>query len=209
MNCTLCETPLINEADDHYFICNTCGAYVKNNKYHLNTEQEKNRYKEHNNDVNDFRYQNFTSPITNNVLKKFTKKHLGLDYGCGSGPVISKILQDKGYQIKLFDPYFYRNQDYLNYQYDYIIACEVIEHFFYPKQEIENLIGLLKTNGYLYIMTHVYNSQIDFKNWYYKKDPTHVFIYTEKTIQFITKKYHLSIEKQNNRTIIFSKKPTT
>lgn len=205
MKCTLCSTPLTNKADDYYFICDTCGAYIKNVKYYLTTEQEKCRYEEHHNDVNDLGYQKFTSPITNNILEKFSPKHLGLDYGCGTGPVISKMLQDKGYKVELFDPYFYPNQKYLDYRYDYIIACEVFEHFYHPKEEIERLIGLLKPNGYLYIMTHLYSSQIDFKKWYYRKDPTHVFIYTEKSISFIANKYSMYIERQSDRLIILKK----
>ena len=209
MNCPLCETLLINKVDDYYYLCPTCGAYVKDKSFYLNTKQEKDRYEEHNNDVNDLQYQNFTSRITNAVLEQFNTTHLGLDYGCGTGPVISKILKDKGYQILLYDYYFYQNNDYLNYQYDYIFSCEVFEHFYHPKQEIEKLLKLLKPKGVLLIMTHLYNSSIDFKNWYYRKDPTHVFIYTAKTILFIAKKYMLPIEKQNDRMIILKKRPTT
>jgi 2-polyprenyl-3-methyl-5-hydroxy-6-metoxy-1,4-benzoquinol methylase len=207
MNCTLCETLLENKADEFYFICDTCGAYIKNQDFYINSLQEKAVYEEHNNDVNDIGYQNFTSPITKAILAKFTSKHLGLDYGCGTGPVISKLLKDKGYQIELYDPYFYPNENYLNYQYDYIFSCEVFEHFYQPKKEIEKLLAVLKPTGSLLIMTLVYDSEIDvdFKNWYYRKDPTHVFIYTKKTIQFIADKYKLKTKIENNRMIIFEK----
>jgi SAM-dependent methyltransferase len=205
MNCILCENPLMNKADDYYFICDICFAYVKDSKYYINSDQEKKRYAEHNNDVNNIHYQHFTSPITNTVLENFTAKHLGLDYGCGSGPVITKMLIKQGYKTKLFDPYFYPDNSYLRYQYDYIICCEVIEHFHHPKIEIEKLLQLLKNHGFLYVMTHLYNSKIDFTNWYYRKDPTHIIIYTEKTIEFIANKYRLSVENQNDRLIIINK----
>ena len=202
MKCTLCDTVLDKMADEYYFICNTCGAYVKDEKYYLNRKEEKERYKEHDNDVFDEGYQNFTSPITNAILENHNAEQLGLDYGSGTGPVISKQLKDQGYQVKLYDPYFHPDEDYLNYSYDYIFCCEVFEHFYEPKQEIEKLLHLLKPGGRLYIMTHLYNKKIDFTDWYYRNDPTHVFIYTQKTIEFIAKRYALTIEELTDRLII-------
>ncbi len=205
MNCTLCTTQLKNKADNYYFICPTCGAYVKDKKYYISEEQEKKVYNTHNNDVNDIRYQHFTSPITNEILKDFEPSHLGLDYGCGTGPVISKQLIDKGFRVKLYDPFFHPSKAYLKYQYDYIFSCEVFEHFYQPKQEIEKLLSLLKPNGKLLVMTHLYNHSIDFYNWYYRNDPTHVFIYTKSTIDYLVKKYELTIEKGNERLTVFKK----
>ncbi|MDZ7607001.1 MAG: class I SAM-dependent methyltransferase [Cyclobacteriaceae bacterium] len=202
MNCTLCDTLLTKMVDEYYFICSTCGAYVKDKKYFIDNTREKERYEEHNNDVADVGYQNFTSPITNAILKNHNKQQLGLDYGCGTGPVIAKQLKDKDYQVKLFDPYFYPVYDYLNHQYDYIFSCEVFEHFNQPKLEIEKLVRLLKPEARLYIMTHLYNPDINFTNWYYRNDPTHVFIYTLKTIEFIVLKYSLTLEKISDRLII-------
>lgn len=209
MNCTLCNTLLNIKADEFYFICQTCGAYVKDKKFYVSQNQEKARYVEHNNDVDDIRYQKFTSPITEAIIDNHSKEDLGLDYGCGTGPVISKQLLDKGFQINLFDPFFYPEQDYLHYQYDYIFSCEVFEHFYEPKQEIEKLLLLLKPNGKLYIMTHLYSNKSDFKNWYYRKDPTHVFVFTKKTIEFIVNNNNLIIEKLTDRLIIIKKLPTT
>ncbi len=204
MNCTLCETVLKNKADDFYFICDMCGSYLKDQKFYLDNLQEIGIYEKHQNDVNDIRYQNFTSPITNSVLSTFTSNHLGLDYGCGTAPVISKLLRDKGYRVELYDPYFYPNENYQNYKYDYIFSCEVFEHFYNPKQELEKLLSILKPNGSLLIMTLIYDFEVDFKDWYYRKDPTHVFIYTKKTVQFIAEKYNLKFEIQNNRLVVFT-----
>lgn len=203
MNCTLCETLLENKADDFYFICETCGSYLKDQKFYLNNLQEIGIYEKHKNDVNDIRYQNFTSPITNSILSTFTSNDLGLDYGCGTAPVISKLLKDKGYQVELYDPYFHSNEKYMNYQYDYIFSCEVFEHFYNPKQEIEKLLSILKPTGSLLVMTLIYDFEVDFKDWYYRKDPTHVFIYTKKTVQFIADRYNLEAKIEKNRMVVF------
>lgn len=207
MNCTLCNTFLEKKAGECYFICQTCGAYVKHHKHHLDSKLEKETYEQHNNDVNDARYQNFTSPITNAILRNQTQDQLGLDYGCGTGPVIAKQLAEKGFKVKLYDPYFHPDPTYLNYQYAYIFSCEVFEHFYNPKQEIEKLLRLLKPDGRLYVMTHMYDFKINFPDWYYLKDPTHVFIYTQRTFAFIAQKYQLVIEEITGRLAILKKLP--
>lgn len=193
-------------ADEYYFICDTCGAFHKNEKYYINPKEEKERYEEHHNDVNNSSYQRFTSPITNAILANHTKTQLGLDYGCGTGPVISKQLSEKEYQVHLYDPFFYPNLDYMNYKYDYIFSCEVFEHFHQPKIEIENLLALLKSGGKLYVMTHLYNSKINFNNWYYRNDKTHVFIFTLKTIEYIIKTYNLISINISDRLFILQKR---
>ena len=208
MKCTLCKTVLNKMADEYYFICSTCGAFVKDEKYYLERKEEKERYKKHENDVHDERYQDFTSPITDAILNNHTVDHLGLDFGSGTGPVIAKQLRDEGYQVKLYDPFFHPTTDYLSHYYDYIFSCEVFEHFYDPKQEIEKLLELLKPGGRLYIMTHLYDFEIDFEHWYYRNDPTHVFIYTNKTIEYIAEKYALDIEEMTDRLIILKKSAT-
>lgn len=205
MECTLCHCALDDRADAYFYICKNCGAYVKDNKYYLTASQEKERYEQHQNDVHDARYQQFTSPITEAVFAHQNPEQLGLDYGCGSGPVISYQLSSKDYQVVLYDPYFHPNPDYLQNRYDYILSCEVFEHFYQPDKEIRKLISLLKPGGRLYIMTHLYSDQYDFERWYYRNDPTHVFIYTEKTIHFIADKYQLAIDVLSERFIILSK----
>ncbi|WP_445749796.1 class I SAM-dependent methyltransferase [Polaribacter sp.] len=205
MHCTLCENPLENKVDDFYFHCNVCDAYVKDSKFYINYQQEKKRYEAHNNDVNDAGYQKFTSPITNFILQNYSPNHLGLDFGCGKGPVISEQLQKHGFQIKLYDPFFYPDENYLNFKYDYIFSCEVFEHFHHPKNEIDKLLHLLKTSGKLLVMTHLYDGEIAFSNWYYRNDPTHVFIYTSNTFAYIATKYQLNLGFQNNRFIILQK----
>ena len=205
MHCTLCENPLIKKVDEFYFHCTICDAYVKDCQFYINYQQEKKRYEAHNNDVNDVGYQRFTSPITHFILENYETNHLGLDFGCGNGPVISQQLQKKEYQIKLYDPFFYPDKSYLYVQYDYIFSCEVFEHFHHPKIEIENLLPILKPKGRLLIMTHLHDDVSNFSNWYYRRDPTHVFLYSYKTFAYIALKYQLSLKIHNNRFIILQK----
>jgi len=168
-----------------YYQCNNCfGIFVDKNLI-PNKAEEKLRYKEHKNDVNDKQYQKFVSPITSAILNDFTKGNTGLDFGAGTGPVISKILKDNNYNIKLYDPFFYNDSNLLDEKYNYVACCEVIEHFHTPYKEFSMLKKMLLPNGKIYCMTYLYDESIDFHNWNYKNDRTHVFIYHKNTIEWI------------------------
>jgi SAM-dependent methyltransferase len=205
MLCPLCHNELKIKADNEFFVCSRCGAYVKDKAFYIKPTEEKSRYEEHNNDVNDTHYQQFARPVVNLVLENFTPAHPGLDYGCGTGPVIAKMLEDKSYQVTRYDPFFYPDERYLNHRYDFICSCEVFEHFHQPKHEIQKLRALLKPNGWMIVMTHIYTRKIDFKRWYYRKDPTHIFIYTEKTLEYIAEHFNLSVDIFSERLVRFKK----
>ena len=202
MNCTLCDTSLTSKINEEFYNCKTCKAIIKDKKYYLSAEEEKERYELHNNDVTDVNYQKFTSPITNYILNRFLPQHKGLDFGSGTGPVISSELEKKSYNVTKFDTYFEPNIEALKSKYDYIFSCEVFEHFYNPKKEVETLISLLKKNGSLLIMTLLFDNEMNFDTWFYKKDPTHVFIYRKETFLFIAKKYNLEIDVLTDRFIV-------
>lgn len=172
-------------------------------KFHLTSELEKKRYELHNYDINDAGYRNFTAPLINAVINDFSPQHSGLDYGCGRVPVISEILKENGYLIKIYDPFFHPDTDAFEDKYDYIICCEVFEHFRHPEKELIKLKNLLKSNGKLYIMTHIYAEPTDFSKWYYRNDPTHVFIAQPETFKYIEKEFRMKIVSMNDRLVIF------
>jgi SAM-dependent methyltransferase len=162
---------------------------------------EIDRYSTHNNDVNDPRYRQFVSPITNGILKDFNQNHIGLDFGSGTGPVITVVLKEQGYSIVTYDPFFDNRPEVLTKNYDYIACCEVVEHFHHPYLEFAKLKTLLKPNGKLYIMTELYREEIDFQDWYYKNDPTHVFFYQKPTLEWIKYTFNFSSVQINGRLI--------
>ncbi len=205
MLCPLCDSPLSTQMDTHFYDCDTCKAIVKHKKHHLTPTEEKAHYECHNNDVEDIGYQKFTMPITKYVLDNFLPEHIGLDFGSGTGPVISSMLEKNNYNIVQYDPFFTPNEKIFDTTYDYIVSCEVFEHFTNPKLEIDRLIRLLKPNGILLIMTLLYKNTIDFKTWYYKNDPTHIFMYRSETIEYIAKEKRLDILELTDRCIVLKK----
>lgn len=166
-------------------------------------DQEHHRYLQHENNVNDPGYQKFVEPLTTAVQKYFKPTHQGLDYGAGPGPVSSHLLNQKGYQINLYDPFFHPDQKVLQQQYDFVICCEVIEHFHHPAQEFKQLRERLKPDGKLFCMTEIYSAQIDFRGWHYKNDATHVIFYHAKTLEYIKNKFGFKALDQIDRLSVF------
>ncbi|WP_455755762.1 class I SAM-dependent methyltransferase [Sulfurimonas sp.] len=202
--CPLCSThsEVFFSDIDTYYRCNTChGVFVDENN-RPNLESEKQRYEIHENDVDDKGYQKFVSPITSSILKDFSQDSKGLDFGAGTGPVLSKVLQDNNYSIKQYDPFFHNYPELLKQKYDYIGSCEVIEHFYNPYKEFKLLKSMLNTHAKIYLMTEPYVEGIDFASWYYKNDPTHVFFYSKETFEWIKKEFGFSSVSIDKRLII-------
>ncbi len=174
-------------------------------KLRLNAAREKARYETHNNDVNDPGYRKFVEPIVSAVLSDFSPAHSGLDFGAGPGPVISSLLHEKDYKIVQYDPFFANNPELLLQKYDYIVCCEVIEHFYHPADEFRRLCNLLVEGGRLFCMTMLYDDQIDFAKWFYKNDETHVFFYRAQTMTWIEKQLDFCALKISNRLIELAK----
>ncbi len=205
--CSLCN----NESEEYFkdkkrlFLkCNGCKAIFVHSLYLPDKSSEIKRYKEHNNDVEDKGYQKFVDPIVNEIFTDFGPLHIGLDFGAGPGPVISKILADRNYRIMQYDPFFYNFPHLLELKYDYIVCCEVIEHFHKPAREFRLLRKMLDENGKLYCMTSIYNEKTDFKTWQYKNDQTHVFFYQKDTLGFISDNFGFPNVKIKNNLIVFS-----
>ena len=188
--CILCgsETRFFRIARNRRYVqCSGCSSVLMDQKDYLTAEQEKARYETHNNDVNDPGYQQFVSPIVKQILHHHTPGEQGLDFGAGTGPVITKLLRDQGFHIRTYDPFFDADHSCLENTYHYIACCEVAEHFHQPAAEFMKLRSLLKPGGRLYCMTELYDHDIDFNAWNYKNDETHVIFYHRRALEWIRK----------------------
>lgn len=206
IQCPLCRHTAILFYDfkqRFYYQCDNCRAIIKDPAAWPDREQEKSRYLEHLNDVEDARFQQFVRPLTDSVRQNFGPEDQGLDFGAGHAPVITHVLKQQGFNIEAYDPLFFDRPELLQQPYDYICSCEVIEHFHRPAESLALLAQLLEPAGTLFCMTELFDENIDFHRWNYKNDPTHVFIYHLKTIEYIIEKYNFSYFEIAGRLISF------
>ncbi len=204
-SCPLCSTiaQKFYEDTQNYYRCPTCRAVFVSKEDLPNQDAEIERYELHDDNTEDEGYRAFVSPITNHIMSDFTQEDRGLDFGAGTSAIISVVLREKGYNILNYDPYFHNHPEFLTQQYDYISSCEVIEHFYNPAKEFAQLREMLREGGKLYLMTDIYDER-DFGSWYYKNDPTHVFLYTKETFEWIKKAFGFKRLKIEKRLIVFT-----
>lgn len=192
MTCLLCsetadfyfeETP----SKRRYFHCANCDLRFLDPAHHLNETDERHRYDLHENDMNDSRYRNYLTPIADWV--KENSGGDGLDFGCGKAPLLAELLQQRGCHMQVYDPYFFPDLSYREQSYDFCVAVEAIEHFYYPLKEIEQLTKLLKVNGSLGFVTQLFQDETNFSTWYYRLDPSHVCFFSKKTFAWIQSKF--------------------
>ena len=98
------------------------------------------------------------------------------------------MLKEYGHSVDLYDKFYAKNDIVFDKQYDFITASEVVEHLKQPMFELNRLMGLLKSNGVLAIMTQILTPKIDFEQWYYKNDPSHIGFFSEKALNSFSRK---------------------
>jgi len=165
-------------------------------------EEEKAQYLLHENNIDDPRYQNFVRPIFDEVIKRAPRGAKGLDYGCGTGPVLTSMLSQRGFLMTLYDPFFANAPNVLKQTYDFIVCCEVAEHFHQPKVEFAKLFSLLRLGGFLALMTDLRQPDTDFASWHYRRDPTHVAFYSEKSFDWIKSKFGFSAQACDGKRLL-------
>jgi hypothetical protein len=183
--CPLCQASGQAFYKNDFYICPDCGGIFRPRQHCPSLDAERARYDQHNNNVDDLGHQQFVAPLVKAVVKDFSPQQAGLDFGAGKNSVVAKLLTDQGYTVKQYDPFFQPSSELLAQQYDFIICCEVIEHFQEPLKEFRLLQKLLKPTGCLYCMTKLYAAPVNFGTWYYKNDFTHVFLYQARTLAWL------------------------
>ena len=208
-HCVVCNSTLIEsfKTSDKllYWHCYTCEAKFLDSSFHINLDAEKNRYLEHENIVDDPGYRNFLSRLISPLKEKLSSNSTGLDFGCGHGPALADILTKDNFKIDLYDPFFFPNKDIFLKTYDFITCTETAEHFFSPKKEFDTLNSLLKPNGWLGVMTCFLTKKEAFDKWYYRRDPTHVVFYAEKTFEVIAMQRGWNCEIVTKDVVLFYK----
>lgn len=188
-----------------YERCNVCQLTFLSAKHHLPPEAELARYQLHENSPEDRRYRKFLSRLTDHLVPNLSLGAEGLDYGSGPGPTLSVMLEEHGFRMNIYDPYFAPNTDTLEQTYDFITCTETVEHFYNPGVEFQRLDGLLRHGGWLGVMTEMLVSDENFAEWWYHREPTHVCFYKQATMAWIATQYDWEVVYPQRNVTLFHK----
>ena len=208
MRCPLCksmESSALFHIDKQreYYRCSLCDLTFVPPSQLPSQEAEKAEYDQHQNSPDDLGYRKFLSRLFTPLQTRINSKSHGLDFGSGPGPTLSVMFEEAGHTISLFDPFYAPDTRELTRQYDFITASEVVEHFHDPAREFALLWSLLKSGGWLAIMTKLALDKTAFSQWHYKNDPTHVCFYSEKTMEWLAETLQAEILMIGNDVILF------
>ena len=188
-----------------YWQCGNCKLVFVGKNQHLTEADEKQRYDLHENSIEDTGYCSFLEKLLNPLSQRLPKTAEGLDFGCGPGPTLSLLLEQRGFKVACYDKYYAADEYLLEKQYDFITSTEVLEHLREPKQVLERLISNLKPHAYLGVMTQLLPEVSKFSEWHYKKDQTHICFYSDDTFTWIAKHWRLALEILDRDVIILQR----
>ena len=186
--CPLCHSErvtLLPLAADRrpYYRCGRCDLRFLDPALRIEAGEEQRRYLHHRTHMADEGYRRFVDPLLEKVAELVPAGGRILDFGAGHQPVLAEWLRERHYEVEVFDPFFWPQTPVGLF--DGVVACEVIEHLFSPYREFQRVREWLKPGGIFVCMTDIYRESMDFGNWYYRRDPTHVVFYSEPTLRWI------------------------
>lgn len=198
-------TLFAEDSQRSYLRCKNCNLIFVSHNQHISKEEEKKRYDQHNNDPADPEYRMFLNQLIEPFISKLSPGATGLDFGSGPGPTVSVMLEEKGFPTKNYDPFYADDQNLLKQTYDFVTCTETVEHFRNSPKNWAQLVGLVKKNGWLGVMTEFTDEVEEFSKWHYRWDPTHICFYSKQTFQWIAEHFNLEAKFPCRRVVIFRK----
>lgn len=188
--CPLCAGDAATFHEDQhgrFHRCPTCALVFRDAAQHLSTGAEVARYREHLNALDDPRYLDFLDRLAAPLAQRLAAGARGLDFGCGPVPAMALLLQRRGFHTASWDPHFHAEASLLDATYDFVACSEVLEHIAAPRDALDTFARLLQRGGLLGIMTQFRDETRPFESWWYRRDPTHVCLYSPQTMQWIAR----------------------
>ena len=192
-----------------YYRCDTCDLTFVPSQHFLSKTEETIHYNFHQNSPEDSNYRRFLNKLCDPMLELLHAESSGFDYGCGPGPTLSLMLEERGHAMNIYDYIFAADTAVLDKTYDFITCTETVEHFREPRDDLFRMWQLLKPDGHLGIMTSFVTDNIDFEDWHYKNDPTHICFYSSDTVQWLAGVWDAAIVYQADDVVIVKKTTET
>ena len=188
ITCRLCGSTNLEmiPLDKAYHHCRACDFIFMDECDLLEKNEERQRYLQHNNTIDNVGYVRMFQTFIDNALQPdYSSSNRILDYGSGPNPVFAQIMRMQGKIVDIYDPFFSPSTEFLHRQYEMITLTEVIEHIQHPIENLKPLKNCLNPNGLLAIMTRIHPGVDNFEKWWYRNDNTHISFYSLKTAQVL------------------------
>lgn len=213
LTCKLCGSSELTPIEAErlrapYYHCAVCDLIFVADEALIYGEEEKERYAQHNNSLENEGYVNmFRRFIEAAILPFRAELTTALDFGSGPGPVLAHLLGELELEVEHYDPYFSPEEVFRDKQYSLITSTEVFEHLKEPTHEIELLYNHLQPGGLLALMTHFHLADYErFIKWWYIIDHTHCTFYSRKSFEFIAERYNFELVYCNDKNIVVLRK---
>ena len=211
--CPLCSSVqcrYLHRSDDRHGVrvfweCEVCNLAFVPPEFHLSESDEIERYLMHENNPSDGGYRGVLSRLWDVLKPRLSKAATGLDFGCGPGPALGQMMREDGFEVSLYDPYFFPDTSSLDRQYDFVTCTETAEHLRTPFTTFELVGSLLTPGGQLGVMTGMLDDRSGFGSWYYQRDPTHIAFYTKRTMEWLGETMGWDVEFPASNVTIFRK----
>jgi len=210
MTCPLCRSDNVRsyfqDKRRDFYRCLVCSLVFVSPRQFLSPEEEKKRYDLHRNSPEDPGHRRFLSRMFIPLQRLLAPKSEGLDFGSGPEPTLSRMFEEAGHSMTIFDHFYERVPAALERHYDFITATEVVEHLQDPNKELERLWACLKEGGLLGIMTAPAVEREAFPQWHYKNDPTHVCFFSPQTFAWLALQWDAEATFADGDVVVFRKR---
>lgn len=208
-HCPLCNSvdtsPYHVDQRRPYLSCARCELVFASPASFPDRAAERAEYDLHRNDIADTGYRKFLSRLADPMSERLPAGARGLDFGCGPGPALADILRTRGFEVALYDIFYWPDEQVLRHRYDFICATEVVEHLHQPGLELSRLWSLLLPGGWLGIMTKLVRDRAAFATWHYKNDRTHVCFFSAATWRWWARRNGAALELHGADVILLRK----
>lgn len=214
--CPLCAGSELSDHARHrrrtLWHCECCGLLFLGAEAHPSPEAAAERYRLHRNSLDDAGYVRMLRTLIDPVLARVASGARGLDYGSGPRPVAAELVRREGFKCDAYDPVFAPEPP--RPPYEFVLACEVAEHFLDPAAEFARLRSLVAPGGLLGVRTEFWSEAADLvkpaapATWHYLSDPTHVVFYREKCFRWLAAHGHWTMEWSDGRRLVLLRRPS-
>ncbi len=208
--CPLCLENKISffskDQNRDYYQCSNCRLVFVLSEDFLSSKDEKEKYDHHQNSIENSGYCQFLDRLLIPMQFYLEDGAKGLDFGSGPGPTLSIIMEQRGYDISIYDYFYENNPSVFKYQYDFITSTEVIEHLHDLRYELDKLWQHLEIGGVLGLMSAFIPKDQPFDKWYYIRDLTHVRFFSRESLTWLANEWGAEVIFPQDGVAIFLKR---